>query len=165
MPRLEKRLLKESLNLKQGRDVNVLTGNAGIDISAAVYTGFIPFLMINPAEGEGLVDCVIDIDLDKATDGVNEVATASDTVICALQTRVDGTNWVTTELMSSITLTGTAGSIADGKNGHKFKVGLVDPTGLVRVSIKLSAERADCYIPYRVTYIGATPTVTATSVA
>jgi hypothetical protein len=121
--------------------------------------------MISPVTGEGLVDCVIDIDLDKATDGVNEVATASDTVVCALQTRVDGTNWVTTELMTSITLTGTAGSIADGKNGHRFKVGMVDPDAFVRVSIKLSAERADCYIPYRVTYIGATPTVTATSVA
>lgn len=165
MPRLNKKLYNKSLNLEQGRDVNVLTGTAGIDISAADYTGFIPFLMINPAAGEGLVDCVIDIDLDKATDGVNEVATASDTAVLALQTRVDGTNWVTTEITSTFTLTGTAGSIADGKNGHKFKVGLVDPTGLVRVSLKLSAERADCYIPYRITYIGATPTATATSVA
>lgn len=165
MPRLEKRLLKEALNLKEGRDVNVITGTAGIDISAAVYTGFIPMIMVNPAAGEGLADLVIDIDLDKATDGVNEVATASDTVVCALQTRVDGTNWVTTELMTSITLTGTAGSIADGKNGHRFKVGMVDPDGLVRVAIKLSAERADCYVPYRITYKGATPTVTVTSVA
>lgn len=165
MPRLEKKLYKKSLNLEQGRDVNVATGSAGIDISEADYTGFVAFLTIAPATGEGLVDCFIDVDLDKATDGVNEVATNNDTATLLLQTKVDGTNWVGTELTSAVTLTGAAGSIADGKNGHRFKVGSVDPSGSVRVCIKLSAERADCYIPYRVTYRGATPTITATTVA
>lgn len=143
-------------------DAAVLTGTTDIDISAADYTGFIDILTIVPATGEDLKDIVIDLDFDKATTGVNEVATNADTLDCNLYAKVDGTNYVGIESMTQITLTGTAGSIATGKGGHRFKVGLLDSASGLKVKVKLSAERADAEIPYRITYVGKeAPTVTA----
>ena len=143
-------------------DLKVLTGVTDIDISAAVYTGYIAILTIVPATNEDLKDLVIDLDFDTATTGVNEVATNADTLDCLLQVKADGTNYVGMEAMTQIILTGTAGSIVNGIGGHRFKVGALDSANAVKVLVKLSAERADAEIPYRITYIGKTaPTVTA----
>lgn len=156
---------RERLALERD-DLKVLTGTTDIDISEAVYTGFIDILTIVPATGEDLKDVYIELDFDKATTGVNEVATNSDTLDCNLYTKVDGTNYVCVESMTQITLTGTAGTIATGKGGHRFKVGAVDSTSAIKVKVKLSAERADAEIPYRITYIGRlAPTVTAVAAA
>lgn len=152
---------RNRLDLRR-QDVGVLTGTTDIDISEYVYTGYITALTIVPTTGEDLTDLVIDLDFDKATTGVNEVATNNDTLDCLLQIKVDGTNYVGVETMTQITLTGTAGSIATGVGGHRFKVGALDSTSAAKVLVKLSAERADAEIPYRITYRGKeAPTVTA----
>lgn len=150
-------LTKRVINLEQGRNVNVLAGVTDIDVSAAVYTGYVDLLTIAPADGEGLVDLVIDLDFDKATTGVNDVATGNDTLDCRLVTKIDGTNYCAIESMSQKTLTGTAGELG----GHRFKVGMIEPGADLKVQVKLSAERGDCEVPYRVTYRGAAPTITA----
>lgn len=140
--------------------LGVLTGITDIDISAAVYTGFIDILTIEPGS-ESLKDLVVDLDFDKATTGVNEVATASDTLDCMAYVSVDGSNYVGVEQMTQITLSGTAGTITTGKGGHRFKLGSLDSSCAVKIKVKLSAERADAEIPYRITYIGkVAPTVT-----
>lgn len=146
--------------LETERDrVSVITGTTDIDISAAVYTGMIDILTIVPQAGESLKDLMIDLDFDKATTGVNEVATNEDTLDCALYIAVDGTNYCGVEAMTQKTLTGTAG-IEGG--GHRFKVGTLDSTSKIKIKVKLSAERADAEIPYRITYLGRkAPTVTA----
>ena len=152
---------KKLLNVKDYLEPDVSSGTTDVDISEADYTGFIAVLTVTPPSG-GLSDLVIDLDFDKATSGVNEVATNADTLDCQLQLSVDGTNYVGVENMTQITLTGTKGTIANGVGGHRFKVGAVDEDALIKVLVKLNAERADAEIPYRVTYRGlAAPTVTA----
>ena len=152
---------KKTLDIIDSQEVDTSTGTTDIDITAAVYTGFIVCLTVAAPTG-GLRDLVIDLDWDKATTGVNEVATNSDTLDSHIQVSPDGTNYVAVEEMTQITLTGTAGSIADGKNGHRYKVGALSSGGSVKVMVKLSAERSDAEIPYRVTYSGlGTPTITA----
>lgn len=152
---------KRLINTFDYSEPDVLTGTTDIDISAADYTGYIAILTIAPGTG-GIKDLTIDLDFDKATTGVNEVATNADTLDCLLQLSADGTNYVGVEAMTQITLTGTAGSIANAIGGHRFKVGDVDENGLVKVLVKLSAERADAEIPYRITYSAINaPTVTA----
>ena len=137
------------------------TGTTDIDITAADYTAYVLALTIVPATGESLRDLVIDLDFDKATTGVNEVATAADVLDCKMDIMIDGTNYIGVEAMSQITLTGTAGSIADGVGGHRFKVGALDSTSAVKIFVKIDTEREDAEIPYRITYRSKTaPTIT-----
>lgn len=158
---LSRRLMNRIRKTFDYQEVDTVIGETDIDISAAVYTNFITLLTITAGTG-GINDLVIDLDWDKATTGVNEIATNSDTLDCQLQFSPDGTNFVGAEKMTQVTLTGTAGSIADGKNGHRFKVGSLYTAGVVKVVVKLNAERDDCEIPYRVTYSALNaPTITA----
>ena len=91
------------------------------------------------------------MDFDKATTGVNEVATNADVLDCKMDIMVDGTNYIGVEAMTQITLTGTAGSIANGIGAHRFKVGAIDSTSAVKIFVKIDTERADAEIPYRIT--------------
>lgn len=154
-------LIARKDRLRLQRDVlHTTSGTTDIDISAAVYTGYIAILTVE-ANGD-LKDLVLDFNFDKETTGVNDVATNSDTLDCLLQIAMDGTLYVGVETMTQITLTGTFGSIATGVSGKRFKVGALPDGAIAKVLVKLSAERADAEIPYNVTYIGAVaPTVTA----
>ena len=136
-------------------------GSIGIDISAAVYTGFITGLTITPATDTIMEDVTIDLAYTKATDGVSAVATNNDTLDVSLYAMADDA--VEQRLMAGTqsTLTGTVAPIV---SGQRFYVGTLD--GALTVKVKLSAERADCYIPYKVSYrsTGAA-TITPTEVA
>jgi len=152
-----KKLLNNWSRLKPA----VLTGECDIDISEAVYTGFIECLAVSMPAG-GLTDLVIDLDFDQETTGVNDVATNADTMQCICKVAPDGAVYTGIETTGAITLTGTFGSIATGVSGHRFKLGLMDEDALVKIFVLVSAERADAAIPYRITYTGlAAPTVTA----
>lgn len=138
----------------------VLTGITDIDISVGAYTDYTEILSIVPQSD--LKNLVIDLDLDKETTGVNDVANAADTCQLLLQISVDGTLYTGMEASASYTLTGTFGSIVGGISGKRFNVGQLSSTSKVKVFIKLSAERADAEIPYKITYVGRlAPTVTA----
>jgi hypothetical protein len=140
----------------------VLTGTADIDISVAVYTGFIEILNIAPKAA--IRDLTVDLDFDKTTTGVNDVATASDTLDAAVFVKVDGTNYCAVQYMTQKTLTGTAGMALGG--GWRFNIGSVDVTEDISIRVKLSAERADAEIPYRINYCSEqAPTVVAVAAA
>lgn len=140
----------------------VLTGTADIDITAAVYTGFVEILKIEPKAA--IHNLTVDLDFDKETTGVNDVATNSDTLDAAVFVKVDGTVWSAVQYMTQKTLTGTFGLATGG--GWRFNIGPVDTTEDISIRVKLSAERADAEIPYRINYTSEqAPTVTAVAAA
>lgn len=145
----------------QRLDYNVLSGTTDIDISAAVYTALVDVLTIAP--NAELQDLVIDLDFDKATSGVNEVATANDTLNCAVFIAVDGTNYVGIKSMPTVTMSGTAGTITAGViGGYRFNLGYIPASASIKVRVSVSAERADAEIPYKIYYQSLkAPTVTA----
>jgi hypothetical protein len=162
----------DSLNGKLGTDTEMgdnslwdylvpkeAAGTTDVDISEAVYTGYVPILTITPASGQGLIDCSVAFDWNKATTGWDDISTASDTLDVIVETRTDATNYRLVANGTQRSATG-AGTLAQGADGQVFNLGMVGVTGRVRVSIKLSIERDDCEIPYRVLYRGGTATIT-----
>lgn len=134
------------------------TGDADIDVSAADYTGYVNILTVT-APASGLLDCTIDLDFDKDTSGWNAVATNGDILNCVVVKEVDGTNYRSTQLASAqIT---AAAALTSANSGVSFKIGAMQSAASVQVHVKISIERGDCEIPYRVTSIGAAPTITA----
>lgn len=135
------------------------TGEADIDISEADYTTYINILTITPAANQCLIECVIDLDYNKTTTGWDIVSTAADTLDVVIVTKVDGTNYRTVMNGTQIAANGDE-SLEDNESGERFIVGPVGVTGTIQVKVKLSIERDDVEIPYRVLYRGATPTIT-----
>lgn len=134
----------------------VLTGTADIDVSAAVYTGYIALLVVVAPTYYGLDDLVIELDYDKDTTGWNAVATDADTLDVAVARKVDGTN-VRRVLYGT---QATAGA-AMATTGQRFNIGAVPPGEGIYIQVKESAERGDVEIPYRIIYKGeVAPTVT-----
>ena len=138
------------------------TGDADIDITEADYTStaYITILTVTPAAGGSLADCVIDLDWNKATTGWDTASTAADTLDVVVQSKIDGTNWRTLLKGTQVTANGD-GTLEGDESGQRFIIGPVGEGAEVRVAVKLSIERADCAIPYRVTYWGVAPTITA----
>lgn len=150
-----RRFITEILGLLSPKE---LTGTADIDISEAVYTGYVEILSIVPKAGGNLRNVCIDLDFNKATTGCDEVATASDTINAAVFMKTDGTNYRHVMSMTQITATGDA---SHKTAGARFQVGSIGVGADCSVRVMLSAERADCEIPYRITYEGMrAPTVT-----
>ncbi|MHC4091113.1 MAG: hypothetical protein ACYSVY_12710 [Planctomycetota bacterium] len=141
--------------------IRTATGECDIDISEAVYTGFIDILTITPAAGESLDDVTVDFDLNKATTGYHAVATGADTIDFAVLSKIDGTNWRGIQNGTQV----IAGSPASEDDGQRFKIGAIPAGGAVKIQVKLNAERGDTEIPYRVTYKGPAPTITAVAAA
>lgn len=139
--------------------VGTATGDADIDISEYVYTGYINCLTVT-APATGLVDCRIDIDFNKVTTGWDTIATAADTLDCVLVAQVDGTNYRSTQLASAQIIANGDGSLDASESGVSFHTGPLAAAESVQVHVKMSAERGDCELPYRVTYVGAAPTIT-----
>ncbi len=138
-------------------EVGTATGDTDIDIDQANYLGFIEILRVT-APASGLISCRIDIDINKAATGLDIVATAADTVDMVAVGTVDGTNFRTIKTATQITLNGDA-TLEDNESGFAFDLGPLAAAEIVTIQIKLSAERGDAELPYRVTYVGAAPTV------
>lgn len=138
-------------------DVRELIGTADIDISASVYTAYVELLRVEP-KLEGVFDLVIDLDFNKTTSGWDTISTASDTLDVAVFGKIDGTNY--RHLLSATQLT-AAGDGSHETAGVRFEIGALGDGSDLSVRVKLSAERADAEIPYRISYRGRrTPTVT-----
>lgn len=144
-------------NYRASKEVrlNVARGETDIDVSAAVYTGWIALLTIAPPTGEVLTDVEVVFDLAKATTGFAAVHT-SETIQFAVQRKVDGTNWRTEATSVTTAISGT--NAAAGAT--KLVIGTVGPQEQVRIAVKLSAEVGDTEFPYALTYRGETPTIT-----
>lgn len=138
----------------------VLSGEADIDVSEAVYTGYVELLRIEPVAA--IRDLVVDLDFNKATTGWDAVSTASDTLDIAIFVKVDGTNYRYVEGATQLVAVGGA---AHTTAGRRFKIGAVDTTEDISIRVKLSAERGDIEIPYRINYCSETaPTITAVAI-
>ena len=135
--------------LRDFAKVHRFRGTADIDVSAAVYTGWVTLLTIRATEGQILEELEVELDLAKATTGFAAVNT-SETIQATLATAPDGTNFRSHINDATAALTGT--NAAGG--GLKLRARHVDDVG-VAVQVKLSAETGgDCEIPYVLTYRG-----------
>lgn len=139
----------------------VLTGEADVDVSEAVYTDYQALLTITPAAGLPIKGVVVSLDLDKAATGFATLYT-TETIQFAIARKVDGSAW---RWDSETETTPVAGDDADGYQ-VELPVGPVGPTEEVRIYVKLSAENAnDIEMPYLINYEGSEPTVTAVAAA
>ena len=140
-------------------------GEADIDISAADYTGYVALLTVAPAASSPLFDCYIDFDLNKATTGWDNVSTAADTIDLCAAAKIDGTNYRGIANATQVAAAGN-GTLALNINGVRLNIGPVGVDEDVVVYVKLSVERADVQIPYRVFYrAAAAPTITPVAAA
>jgi hypothetical protein len=123
------------------------TGEAGVDVSAAVYTGYIELFSIVVPDGKAHQDVQIYLDLAKATTGFEAVNT-DETVQFCLQSKVDGTN-ARNLVGGSFESTAISGTNAASR-GQVLMVGTLK-AGTHKVMVKLSAETGgDCVIPFEV---------------
>lgn len=141
-----------------------LSGEADIDISVSDYTGFIELLNLVPTAGRPCRDVVIDLDWNKTTTGFDTVATAADTLDSCVTSQADGTNGRNIANGTQVTANGD-GTLEASEDGQRFSVGDVHPGVTISVQVKLSTERGDTEIPYRVSYRGAPPVITAVAAA
>jgi len=141
-----------------------ITGDTDIDITASDYTTYITLLTVAAAAG-GLLSCKIALDFNKASTGWDTVSTAADTLDMLVVSQIDGTNYRSTQLASAQITANGDGSLDDTESGVLFDIGPLASGDSVIVKVKLSIERADCEFPYRVTYQGEAPTVTAVAAA
>jgi hypothetical protein len=138
----------------------VLSGEADIDVSASVYTAYVELLKIEPVAA--IRDLVIDLDFNKATTGWDAVSTASDTLDVAVFVKIDGTNYRYVEGATQLVAVGGG---AHTTAGRRFKLSAVDVTEDISIRVKLSAERGDIEIPYRINYSSETaPVITAVAI-
>lgn len=140
--------------------VNEATGNADIDVSGPDYTSFQTLLTVT-ASTTGLLDCTIDLDFNKSSTGWDNVATASDVLDVLIVKQTDGTNYRATQSASAQITANGDGSLDDTESGWTYRVGPMQANCSVRVLVKEDTERGDVEIPYRVTSVGAAPTITA----
>jgi hypothetical protein len=139
------------------------TGDADIDISEADYTGYINMLTVT-APATGLIACRIDIDFNKATTGWDTVSTAADVLDCVAVVQVDGTNYRSTQIASAQITSNGDGTLDASESGMSFIMGPMQANASVQIHVKMNAERGDSEQPYRVTYVGAAPTITAVAI-
>lgn len=132
--------------VNKGR-VRCHTGSTDIDISAAVYTGWITLLTITPASGHAIKNLNLEVDLAKATTGFAAGHT-SETLQFAWARKIDGTNLRTEINTATTALSGT--NAAAG--AHLMRADFVDDGVPLVLMVKLSAEAADATFPYRCTY-------------
>lgn len=150
----------DKFQLYRDNRLTIETGEADIDISAAVYTGYQALLTIAPLAGRPLTDVEVTFDLAKASTGFAAGHT-DETITFAVQRKVDGTNWRTDAASETTAISGTNSAAM----AQKVTIGNVTPDEQARVVVKLSAEAADAELPYVLTYRGESPTVTAAAIA
>ncbi|GAF96690.1 unnamed protein product, partial [marine sediment metagenome] len=140
--------------------VREVTGDADTDDDQADYTTY-QTLMTVTAPATGLMDCTIDLDFNKASTGWDTVYTAADTLDVIVVKQVNGSDYRATQSASmQITANGN-GTLDDTESGWSYRVGPMQTNCSVQIKIKVSQERGDCVIPYRVTSVGAAPTIVA----
>jgi hypothetical protein len=146
------------LNLSVGETTG-LTGRTDIDVSFYDYSDYVELLTIRPPS-TGLLDCRVDLDFNYATTGWDTVATAGDTLDCVVVVQVDGTNYRSMQLASAQITANGDGTLDATESGWSVRLGPMQANAYAQIRVKLSAERDDAELPYRVTYVGAAPQVT-----
>lgn len=126
---------------------HVESGTTYIDVSAAVYTGYINCLTIE--NDQTMVDVTITIDLDFGTDDINGFAGGytSETIQFAVARKIQGL-WRIDDVVETATLAGDSADL----RCITLLPGLVGPNEDLRVYVKLSAEQTDVCLPFVVSY-------------
>lgn len=140
--------------------LEISTGTAAITTTAANWTGWTALLTIAPQADHAMYDCIVVIDLAKATTGFAATYT-SETIQFSVARAVDGTNYRTADNLATTAL---AGSSAAGLS-VELNLGPIGPTEAAKVMVKLSAEgNSNTSFPYVVYYrAGARATFTPAS--
>jgi len=133
-----------------------VSGTTDIDDSAQTETSAFAILTIAPQTGSPLEDCIVDIDLAKATTGFGAVET-SITVTFAVAHKVDGTNW-RRRVINEAALSGTLAAA----RMQRIPVGFVPVDAQARIEATFSSDvTSDMELPYQLHYKGRqAPTVT-----
>lgn len=126
----------------------VHSGSTFIDVSAGVYTSYLPLLTIEPPAGTSMQDVQVVLDLDGGddTDGFAGGYT-SETIQFAIARKVQG-KWRIDDNLDTATITGTLSP----DRSQTLNLGIVTPTEDARIYVRLSAEQTDVEIPYVVIY-------------
>lgn len=148
-----------SVRLIDKQIARVHSGSSDVDVSAAVYTGYVTLLTIAPESNQALYDAQITLDLDFG-DSSNGFAGGytSETIQFAVARKVQGLWRIDDELETAT----VAGSNA-GDRCVTLKIGMVGPEESLRIYVRLSAEQGDITVPY-VLYYRSGGSVTVTEV-
>lgn len=143
--------------------LQIATGEADIDVSAADYTNYQALLTITPDSNHALEDVRVVLDLAKGTTGFAAGQTTQ-TVTFVVARKVDGTNWRRIKSTETTAISGTNSANTGALCGAMdIFIGDVGPTEAVRIEVKMSAENGvDVELPYVLTYkAGVAATLTA----
>lgn len=132
------------------------SGTTDIDDSVQTEnTAWFTLLTITPASGGPIRDCVVYLDMAKATTGFGAVESTA-TIQFRVARKVDGTNWRGGTPTTAVSGTNYAGRL------QEITIGNVDPAESCRIEALMSADAtSDMEIPYVGYYEGPiAPTVT-----
>lgn len=134
-----------------------LSGTTDIDDSAQTETSAFAILTVTPEADCPLQDCIIDLDLAKATTGFAAVETSITAIFYAAH-KVDGTNW-RRRAGNEAALSGTLAAA----RMQRINVGFVPVGEEVRIEVVFSSDvTSDMEIPYQVHFKALqAPTITA----
>ncbi len=149
---------RESQNIAGADDLRwkTVTGTTDIDDSAQTETSAFAILTIAPGTDCPLEDCIVDLDLAKATTGFAAVESTV-TVTFAVAHKVDGTNW-RRRIINEAALTGTLAAA----RMQRIPIGFVSVAEGARIEATFSSDvTSDMEIPYALHYKSRqAPTVT-----
>jgi hypothetical protein len=128
----------------------VHSGSSFIDVSAGVYTAYLPLVTIEPTTGAALRDVKVVLDLDGGDDADGFAGGyTSETIRFAVGRKIQG-KWRIDNEAQTATISGTN----SGNRSVTLDLGIVSPTEDARIYVLVSAEQTDVEIPYVVLYQG-----------
>ncbi|KPJ51421.1 MAG: hypothetical protein AMJ38_00530 [Dehalococcoidia bacterium DG_22] len=119
----------------------------------------------NPSSRNFIEDCWVHFDLAKATTGFAATHSGSKTITFGVGRKVDGTNYRVDHNTQGDRISSAIAEDAGALLGCSIHVGPIGPDEDCVIYVKLSAEEADCAIPYVVYYRGPAPTITEVAAA
>lgn len=127
----------------------VHSGSSYIDVSAGVYTAYLPLITIEPPTGTGMTQARVVLDLDGGDDADGFYGGyTSETIRFAIGRKIQGQWRIDTEIQSA-TVAGTAAN----NRSVTLDIGIVGAAEDVRVYVLVSTEQTDVEIPYLFYYL------------
>lgn len=122
----------------------VHSGSSWVDVSAGVYTSYLPLITIEPPTGTGAAHMKVVLDLDSGDDSDSfNGGYTSETIQFCVARKIQGM-WRNDNEAQTATITGTNAA----SRSVTLDVGIVGSAEDVRIMVKLSAEQSDIEIAY-----------------
>lgn len=128
---------------------HVFSGSTMIDVSASVYTAYVPLLTVECDQAMDAVQITFDLDAGNDLDDSFADTYTSETITFICAYKIQG-NWRLDEQSDTSTVTGTAAESCC----VTLRPGIVGPVEDLRIYVKLSTEQVDVELPYVLTYKG-----------